>query len=843
MTQLAPCLPSLRTDLLIRPVSADGRHVVKDLSTGAYFSLAAEESFLLARLDGESSAKSIRQDFEERFGEELPEDDLADFLDMARERGLVRDGDARDDMDDELLEALRAWPIPGVGPEPAPPRAAVLVPAKPSQSILFWRVSLYDPKWLFDRLEPRIRFFWTRGFVAGSAVLIAAAAALVWAERDGFVSQYADGMGWRLVVLAWLGLAVTTTCHEFAHGLTCKHFGGEVRDVGFLLMYFMPCFYCNVSDAWLFAERRQRLWVTLAGGHCDLVLWALGVFTWRVALPGTLAHDFAWVVISICGFRMFLNFNPLIKLDGYYVLTDLLGIDNLLRRGRNRFKEHLRWALWGAARPLPEDRGRLLLAYGAASWMFSLVFLTVTITGFAVYFGSKGTVAGVAWTVLLGSASARRLFRGFNKGEVATMIRQRRGKTAGWLLATAAATTLLATVPIEDRAGGAFLIRPSARVEIRASVAGFLRAVAADEGGWISPGQRVARIEVPDLDSRLAQKRAEIRESEAKLTLLKVGPRPEEVKEQRQRVHRARVWHDLARQDLTRTRQALREELAELDAQIRQFRAEVERAAEVSQRDRKLLARQALQMDQFHETEKIHRVAAAQLNQAEARKGARVAEGALKAESELAKRETEASDAEAILRLLEAGTRPEELDAEQARRARLEEEIRYLEHVQSRLSVDSPIAGVITTPRLRERIGQYLQEGDLIAEVEAPSRVEAEVVVSEQDVARVKPGQAVELKVRALPFQLFRTRVARVAPAARHADSRASHATAKAPESPAGATRDAAGAFVVYCELDDVSGELKTGMTGYARVLLGPTSLGRFLAHRALRLIRTEFWW
>jgi len=57
------------------------------------------------------------------------------------------------------------------------------------------------------------------------------------------------------------------TFHEFAHGITCKHFGGSVRDLGFMLIYFQPAFYCNVSDAWLFPEKRKRLWVTAAGGR------------------------------------------------------------------------------------------------------------------------------------------------------------------------------------------------------------------------------------------------------------------------------------------------------------------------------------------------------------------------------------------------------------------------------------------------------------------------------------------------------------------------------------------------------------------------------------------------
>lgn len=843
-------LPRIRRDLLLRQVGDDGRHVVKDLRTGMFFNLGAEESFLLVRLDGASTADEICADFEERFADPLSEEDFADFLELARSRGLVSD-DVEDVEHavavDELLTALREWPIPGVGPEPDLPLESIYdrppPPPPKRRTILLIRVPLYDPGRLFNRLEPRLRFVWTRGFLAATAGLVLLAGMLAWAERGSFVNQFAGGWGWQTVVLACLALAVTTAAHECAHGLTCKRFGGEVREMGFLLMYFIPCFYCNVSDTWLFAERWKRLWVTLAGIYCDVVLWALGLFAWRLTQPLTAAHDFAWFVVSLCGFRVFFNANPLLKLDGYYVLSDLLDVPNLRRRGRARFKSYLRWILWGADRPTPEPQANLLFAYGMVAWCFSAVFLTITVSGFAIYFFSKATVAGVFWTALMGSVSARRLFRDFTKGEVRAMIQERRGRVTTWFFAVGMIALLLAAVPVQDRAGGMFLIRPAARAEIRAPIAGFLREVAADEGGRISTGQRVARLEVPDLDSRLLQKQAERQESVAKLRLLEVGPRPEMVQEQRLRVERTRLWRNLARQDLERGRANLDAELAEIGAQIRQFRAESDRAIDALSRDRALLNRQALNADQFRETEKLCKVTAAQLSQAQSRLNAREAEGTVKAEAELAFRDKEAAEAEAALRLLEAGTRVEEIEAEKARLSRIEEEIRFLERQRSQLSVISPVAGTIVTPRLHERIGRYFQEGELITEVEAPARVEAEVAIAEQDVSRVTPGQEVVLKVRALPFRTFRTRVERIAQVSIRAQDRGESGPPKPHADAQANPSDMSGAFLVYCVMDDPDRLLKTGMTGYARVLLGPTPAGEFLAQRFLRLVRTEFWW
>jgi multidrug efflux pump subunit AcrA (membrane-fusion protein) len=795
---------------VIRPLGDQGPYVVKDPGTGAYYHLGEEEHFLLKQLDGQRDADTIRAAFAERFGQSLSHGDLQEFLDMAKERRLLQaEGQ-------ELKETTR---------QPDDPSDPVALGGRApfGLRILYWRKNFFDPDRFFNWLAPKIWWCWTPAFVVLSAGCIGLAAVLLWANRAGLVNSFLSSLRWETAILAWLVLLFVTMCHEFAHGLTCKHYGGEVHEIGFLLIFFMPCFYCNVSDAWLFKEKSKRLWVTLAGGYFELFLWALTVFIWRVTVPDSLVNYLAFIVMTACGVQTLFNFNPLLKLDGYYLLSDWLEVPNLQQRAGQYVKGRLRWLLWGAARPEADERGRTLLIYGFVSWLYSLAFLALSLTFMTHFFGAKLGVLGLVIVGFLGLMSVRGVFHGFTAGEVRNMILFRRKRAIIWTVLLVGVPAALFLISIEDRASGPFALRSAVRVELRAPVAGFLREICCDEGDPVSTGMLVVRLDVPDLPSRISQKQAELRETQAKLRLLETGARYEEIEQQRRRVERAEAWRDLAGRDLTRAQQALTEDIQRLDKLIGQHYAERDAAQDVLDRSKKLRRKGTVSEDEYVEAQKKLKVAQAQIDQVQAQKGARQAIGTQEAETELSRREKELADARAAMTLLEAGTRLEEIEAERARLARLQEEARYLEGVRKRLPIQSPVTGVIVTPRLKEKFMGYVREGEVIAVIEEPAVLEAEINLPEQEVARVQPDQRVELKARALPFDVFKARVDRIAPAAGRGDVQST--------------------LTAYCRLEAPEPALRSGMTGHARVFTGQRSLGGFLLDRALRFVRTEFWW
>ena len=213
------------------------------------------------------------------------------------------------------------------------------------------------------------------------------------------------------------------------------------------------------------------------------------------------------------------------------------------------------------------------------------------------------------------------------------------------------------------------------------------------------------------------------------------------------------------------------------------------------------------------------------LLQAEAEKRSREAAGCLEYEAELARREKDLADTRAALALLQAGNRPEEIEAEQARLQRLREEENHLLAQQKKQAIVAQVAGTITTPRLKEKIGQYLERGAVICLVEDLQNLEAEIAVSEQDAKVLVRGERVTLKPRSLPFSKLTAKVDRIAPFAL--------TDAKAPQS----------TVTVYCRVENEDGLLRTGMTGFGRIYHRVRPLGWIGLNRALRFLRTEFWW
>lgn len=808
-------LPKCRPDLVIR-CTGQGEYVVKLPTNGTYFQIGEVEHFLLLQLNGENSPESVCQAFTEHFGDPLSTEELDEFIDQVKPLRLFVSSGAADE--EELDKAASRAKADDDDEETG---------SNGSGSLLFYRRRIFDPDRLLNTLEPWLRFLWAKEFFVFSALGLVAAFFVAWDSRSDLVTNFPQAMRWETAVLFWVTMITVTLLHEMAHGLTCKHYGGDVREIGVLFVFFTPCFYCNVSDAWLIPKKSHRLWVTLAGSYCDLCCWALAVFCWRVTIQHSLVNYLAFIVMSICGGRILFNFNPLMRLDGYYLLADWLEIPNLRKRSTDYWMDHVRWILWGAERPKRQERGGSILIYGGLIWFFSLIFLEVVIFGVFRFLSGRSGPLGMVFTAVLLSIACRRVFRGFFKSEVAKMVASRPKRTKVWVFGTVCVLAVMFLVPAQYLANGDFLVNPGNRVEVHAPAAGFLKYVHHGEGDQVQPETLIVELEVPDLVSQITRKQSEIQEVEATLKRLQIGPRPEEVAEQHRRIERAEAWCKLGEEDLQKARYSLEQELFRLEHQIQQSEMEYKFTVNSVNRAAKLYAARALAGEQYRSEYKRYELTASQLAQAKAAKLAREADGVRLIEAELARRQKELEDARSTLSLMEAGSRPEEIEAETAKRARLREEFQYLQELKAKLKIKSPAAGVIATPHMHERLGQLAEMGSLICVIDDVSTLKVEIAVAEEDVAGIHPGQYIDLKARALPFDTFVAKVDRIAPAAL---------------APPGNKLNQ-NTVTVYCLVENKDGKLKSGMTGVARIYRGRRSMGLNLINKALRYFRTEFWW
>ena len=157
--------------------------------------------------------------------------------------------------------------------------------------------------------------------------------------------------------ILWLAvvIAVTKVIHELAHGITCRHFGGRCHELGVMFLVFMPCLYCNVSDAWVLPSKWQRAAVGFAGMYAEIGLASLATFGWWFTHPGTLNSIMLDTMVVCSVGTLLINGNPLLRFYGYFILSDVSGVPNLQPRAMAVLAEYAK--SWGLVSKATDDFG------------------------------------------------------------------------------------------------------------------------------------------------------------------------------------------------------------------------------------------------------------------------------------------------------------------------------------------------------------------------------------------------------------------------------------------------------------------------------------------------------
>jgi putative peptide zinc metalloprotease protein len=806
--------PKLRSDLVIS--RQDGAVVLKDPVTGRFFRFGEAEHFIASQLDGSTPLDVVRQRAGETLGS-LPEPGVVEeFVGALKRIGLL-----------EADETARE--------RPAAARR------RTRGSALYLRLSAFDPDPLLDRMIGSVSFCFTPAFVIFSAAVIVLGLGIAVAEWGDITRDLARLWSVEVILVAWIIIFAVTTAHEFAHSLTCKRFGGHVHEMGFLLIYFQLAFYCNVSDAWLFPEKSRRLWVTTAGPYFEMFLWALAVIIWRVTEPGTWPSAVALVVVATSAFKLFINLNPLIKLDGYYLLSDALGIHNLRARAfgylRRRLSALVTWSARTSDEPTRREKQVYvtygLLAGGYSVWLLGWVALMVG--GFLTerYQGAGAMVyaglLGLAFQNPLRRWSARPGLRAWRE-RVSSRWKWVKRPVRILLLLTLVLAVLF-VVPWELTVSGDFSAAPRHNADVRAEVDGIIAQVYVDEGQRVRAGDLIARLADRDYRAELRAVEGQSEETRARLKMLRAGPRVEELRVTEQNVETADTRLEYARRRYEEAEQMQAGRMARAKADVATAEERLRYARNDLERSQALFAAELISRRTLEEAQERAGIRATELAATQADLGT-VSAGDLGStgdmagfRKELAVAQKEAEEARGRLRLLEAGSRPEEIEGAEATLARLLSQRSHLEAQLGLVTVRSAAGGVVTTPKPREKIGQYVKKGDLIVEVHEFATIRAEIAVPEREIGDVTVGQPVVVKARAFPERGFHGRVTTIAAAA-----------VKEEEGWRGKV------FRVTTVLENPDLLLRPEMTGTAKIYCGERRLFDVLTRRLARYLRVEFW-
>ncbi|HLD99478.1 MAG TPA: efflux RND transporter periplasmic adaptor subunit [Bdellovibrionota bacterium] len=545
--------PALRKDLKISRQSYGGEvsYVVKDPLKNQYFRFSKEEWEIISLFDGSKSPQEMIVAFNAAHRDkEIDEETLKSFHENLNSMNLLKKSTR--DMNVMLVEKMREL------------RQSRILSTR--GSLFYKRFPLVDPDRFFKRIVPKIGFLWTwESLILSFLVMLVGSGIILanWAEfKEGvyYLASFKHGSILQLLTLC-LTIYVVIGIHELGHGLSCRHYGGEVHEIGFLLLFFQPCLYCNVNDAWILDKKWKQVVVTLAGGYVEYFIASLAAIGWALTSPLSYLNALFFQIMSIGSISTILfNFNPLIKLDGYYLLADFLGTPNLRERSFAWVRHLAATYLFRMKGTAPETTRReriIFTVYGITAGLWTtattlglvvllrnlsvqfLPQLTTIVTLLAIYkfFGAhfkKGLFFAVQWYLQ-------------KKAMLKDPVYRRR------VILSAAAVAFAFAIPVPFSISGTCTLEPSFIRVIRPHTNGILRSFIKHDGEPVKPGDAIAQLENPVVENNLtlvtleAQKLdLSVRDALLKESLQLSGLRRELAAKLSDRDHVARQAEDLA---------------------------------------------------------------------------------------------------------------------------------------------------------------------------------------------------------------------------------------------------------------------------------------------------------
>jgi len=380
----------------------------------------------------------------------------------------------------------------------------------------------FNPDWFFTWIYRYTAWIYRPWFVGLTLIGFAISLGITvshWREigRDTIEFYNFANRTWLDVFWLYVLGMFVVALHESAHAHACKHYGGRVPAMGFALIYLTPAFYTDTTEGSVKGTRSQRLVIALAGIWSELMLCSIATPIWWSTPPQTLIHDGAYFLMMLTGLMsLVVNWNPLIKLDGYAMLCEIIGISDLKENSTaytvGWVKKYI-WRLPVEVPYVPKRRraGFAVYALLSGAYSYTVLYVVARFAGnFVRNFSPEWGFIPEIGVALLIFRSRIRLLVNFMK----FVYLDKKDRIIAWFtpqhtaLAAVAIGIFLALPLWRESVLGTFSLEPSRKAVVRARVPGTLTEVLVTEGQEIEAGAVLARLSNLPLQSEYEDARA-----------------------------------------------------------------------------------------------------------------------------------------------------------------------------------------------------------------------------------------------------------------------------------------------------------------------------------------------
>jgi len=478
-------------------------HVIEDDLAGKYFRIRPEAWEFVARLDAGLSVEEAWVQCLDLFPETAPgQQECVNLLGQLYQANLLHydAGDAGELFRRQQKRQQREL------------RGRLL-------NIMFLRIPLVDPDRFLVRTMPWVGWLISRVGLLLWLVVVGIGAKTVMDHWPALMAQGRSVLAPQNLAFFYLALVLSKLLHELGHAYFCRKYGGEVHTLGVMLLVFTPVPYVDVTSSWSLRSRRQRIMVGMAGMIVEVFLAAICAMIWARTGPGAMnAITYNIMFITSVSTLLF-NLNPLLRFDGYYILTDLIGMPNLAQRSGMHLK-HLwkRW-VWGLKKsrsPASNPREKTwMTVYGITSGIYRIFVFGAVLLFVADQFLILGLLMAVACLVGWIVTPVLRLIRYLSTHPELDKNRRRAVLSTVGLAAVVIGFLQFFPWPRHLEATG--IVESTRYTPLVTEAAGYVASVKGRPGEMVRAGDVLVTLENPELESRIKQAHAMEEELAARL--------------------------------------------------------------------------------------------------------------------------------------------------------------------------------------------------------------------------------------------------------------------------------------------------------------------------------------